>query len=183
MIGEMRDVRTQLLIVMGLLLAADIGAGVMLLSPAGRSRAARQQEYERLRVERQDKSVAAAPARDIDKKLEEARLQEASFDQDRLVHRYSTISEDISRIAKENGVSVATVKYDETSNNKSLPAGYTAIGISLIIHGGYEQNMRFVNAIERQRLLLIVDGVGFGGMTGDVLTMTLHLSTYMRTQP
>lgn len=182
MIGELRDVRTQLLIVAGLLLAADLGAGAMLLSPAGRSRTARLQEFEHLRVERQEKSLAAAPAKDIDQKIEEARLQEISFVQEHLPHRYSDISENIARLATETGVSVTDVKYTEGASNKSLPAGYTAINISLTLHGGYEQDMRFINAIERQKQLLLINGVSFGGMQSDKLIVSMNLSTYARSQ-
>jgi hypothetical protein len=191
MIGEMRDLRTQLLIVVGVLLLVDFGAAALLLSPAGRSRNARLHEYERLCVERQAKTLADAPAKDIEKKIAEAREQETGFDQDRLAHRYSAMSEEIARIAQDAGVGVSSVKYDEGKsegsksegkNEKNALQGYTALGITIAIHGNYEQDIRFINAVERQKMLLLIDGVSFGGMKGDTLTVSVHLSTYMRGQ-
>ena len=41
MTGDLRDVRTQLLIVVAVLLLLDVAAIAVLLSPAGRSRSAR----------------------------------------------------------------------------------------------------------------------------------------------
>jgi len=50
MMGHLRDVRIQLLIVVGVLVLVDLAAIVLLMSPAGRSRGARQMAYEQLRV-------------------------------------------------------------------------------------------------------------------------------------
>jgi Tfp pilus assembly protein PilO len=182
MIGEIRDVRTQLLILVGVLLLVDFGAAALLLSPAGRSRNARLHEYERLRVERQAKILTDAPAKDIEKKIAEAREQEISFDQDRLAHRYSAMSEEIARIAKDAGVGVTSVKYDEAKGDKNTLPGYTALGITISIRGNYAQDISFINTVERQKMLLLIDGVSFGGMQGDTLTVSVHLSTYMKGQ-
>jgi Tfp pilus assembly protein PilO len=175
--GNLRDVRVQLLIIVGILLLVDLVAIVVLVSPTSRSRGA---EFERLRLEKIDKTRASASARGMDEKITTAREQEATFNEERLASRYSTMSEQISHIAKEAGVSVANVKYDENTTDKSTPSGYDEIGISIQIRGSYDQNIRFINAVERQKLMLLIDGVSFGGMQGDSLTVSVHLSTFLR---
>jgi Tfp pilus assembly protein PilO len=180
MIGDLRDLRTQLLILVGVLLLFDIAAVVLLLSPAGRSRGAWQQEYERLRVAKLEKVRAVAPAQGMDRKIETAREQETEFNNERLEQRYSAMSEQLSRIATEAGVSVSNVKYDEEKDQKKVPFGYSGIGITIQVHGTYEQDMRFINAVERQKILLLIDSVGFQGMQGNSLTVSVHLSTYLR---
>ena len=177
--GELRDVRVQLLIIVGILVLVDLVALFVLISPIGRSRGA---EFEQLRLERLEKMQAAAPSRGIDEKISTARQQEKSFNEERLANRYSTMSEQISHIAKEACVSVAHVKYDEHNVDKSTPGGYDEIGISIQIRGTYDQNIRFINAVERQKLMLLIDGVSFGGMQGDNLTVSLHLSTFLRSR-
>ena len=182
MIGDLRDVRTQLLIAVGVLLLADAASVVLLLSPAGRSRGARQQEFEHLRVEKLERAQASAPAQGMDQKIATARDQEAKFNDERLAQRYSAMSEQLSRIATEAGVGVSDVKYDEHPVDKTAPAGYDEIGITSQIHGTYDQNIRFINTVERQKLMLLIDGVSFGGMLGDSLTVSVHLSTFLRSQ-
>jgi Tfp pilus assembly protein PilO len=182
MIGDLRDVRTQLLIVVGVLLLADAAAVILMISPAGRSRAQRQEEFEHLRMEKQEKMRTTAPARDIDQKIGAAREEEASFNQDRLAHRYSTMSEQLSKIATESGVNVSDVKYDEHDTEKTAPAGYGEVGITIQIHGTYDQDIRFINTVERQKMLLLIDSVSFSGMQGDALTVSVHLSTFLRSQ-
>jgi Tfp pilus assembly protein PilO len=179
MIGGLRDVRTQLLLVVGVLFLVDLGAIALLMSPAGRSRGARQQEYERLRVEKIEKSQTAAPALGMDQKIATAREQETQFNSERLAQRYSAMSEQLSRIAKEAGVVVSDVKYDERSV-KDIPSGYDNVGITIQVHGSYQQNMQFINAVERQKMLLLIDAVTFQGMKNDVLTVSVHLSTFLR---
>jgi Tfp pilus assembly protein PilO len=179
MIGDLRDVRTQLLVAVGVLLLLDVAAIGLLVSPAGRSRGVRQQEYEQLRLEKFTKARAATPSQGMDQKIATAREQEAQFNSERMTARYSTMSEQLSRIAKEAGVGVSDVKYDERLE-KDAPAGYGSIGITMQIHGSYDQDMRFVNAVERQKMLLLIDAVSFEGMQGDALTVSVHLSTFLR---
>ncbi len=176
---DLRDVRTQLLAVVGVLLLLSLAAIALLLSPAGRSRDAREQEYERLRLEKIEKAKAAAPVQGMDKKIAAAREEETQFDSERLAQRYSTMSEQLSHIATEAGVKVSNVKYDERSD-KNTPPGYNGVGITIQVQGSYQQDMQFVNAVERQKMMLLIDAVSFGGMQGDTLTVSVHLSTFLR---
>jgi Tfp pilus assembly protein PilO len=176
---DLRDVRTQLLIVVGVLLLLSVGAIGLLMSPAGRSRGAREQEYERLRLEKIEKTRAAAPVQGMDKKIAAAREEEAQFSRERLAEHYSTMSDQLSHIAAEAGVHVSTVKYDEHAD-KNTPAEFDSVGITIQVQGSYTQDMRFINAVERQKMMLLIDAVTFGGMQGDTLTVSVHLSTFRR---
>lgn len=183
MTADLRDVRTQLLIAVAVLLVLDLAAVAVLLSPAGRSRSARQQQYEQLRLVKMEQTRAAVATQGMDQKIATAREQEQDFNQERLTTRYSAMSELLSHIAGEAGVNVSDVKYDAQENrekDKSTPPGYDGIGITIQVHGSYAQDMRFINAVERQKMLLLIDAVSFGGMQGDELTVSVHLTTFLR---
>ena len=182
MIGDLRDIRTQLLIVAGVLLLFDVGAIAVLLSPAGRSRTAQEQIYEQLRLEKIAKSRTAMSARGMEEKIATAREQEATFNEERLASHYSAMSEQLSRIAQEAGVKVSEVKYDvkDERTGTQTPPGYEPVGITVQVRGSYAQDMHFINAVERQKMLLLIDGVAFSGMQGEELTVSVHLSTYLR---
>jgi Tfp pilus assembly protein PilO len=179
MIGDLRDIRTQLLVLVGILLLLDVAAIALLLSPAGRSRGARQEEYSRLRMEKIAKTEAAAPAQGMEQKIATAREQETQFNNERLAQRYSAMSEQLAHMATAAGVGVSQVKYD-AREEKGVPPGYDSIGITIQVHGSYAQDMRFINAVERQKMMLLIDGVTFGGMQGDALTVSVHLATFLR---
>jgi hypothetical protein len=188
MTGDLRDVRTQLLLVVAGLLLLDLAAIALLVSPAGRSHSVRQQQYEQLRREKIEKTKAAAATQGMEQKIATAREQEAAFNRDRLAGRYSAMSEQLSRIASEAGVSVSDVKYDaheehsdrDKDKDKATPQGYDGIGITIAVHGTYAQDMRFINAVEQQKMLLLIDAVSFSGMQGEELTVSVHLSTFLR---
>jgi type II secretion system (T2SS) protein M len=176
---DLRDIRTQLMLIAGVLVLLALAAIGLLLSPAGRSQAARIAQYEQLRREKIEKAREVAPTQGMAEKIATAREQESEFSQQRLTARYSAMSELLARIANDSGVKVSNVKYDEHTE-KGTPSGYDSIGITMQVHGSYTQNMRFINTVERQKMLLLIDAVGFSGMQGDELTVSVHLSTYMR---
>lgn len=176
---DFRDVRTQLLLAVAVLLVLDVAAVALLLSPVGRSRGVQEQEFERLRMEKIEKIRNAAPVQGMDKKIETAREEEVKFNAERVAHRYSAMSEQIAKIATEAGVNVSDVRYDARSE-KGTPPGYDGVGITIQVHGSYAQDIRFINAVERQKMMLLVDAVTFGGMQGDALTVSVHLSTFLR---
>jgi Tfp pilus assembly protein PilO len=176
---DFRDVRTQLLLAVAVLLVLDVAAVALLLSPAGRSSGAREQEFERLRMEKIEKVSNAAPVQGMDKKIETAREEELKFNAERVAHRYSAMSEQIAKIATEAGVNVSDVKYDAHSD-KGTPPEYDGVGITIQVHGSYAQDIQFINAVERQKMMLLIDAVSFGGMQGDALTVSVHLSTFLR---
>jgi Type II secretion system (T2SS), protein M subtype b len=176
---DLRDVRTQLLVIVSVLLLLDLAAIAVLISPAGRSRSARQQQFEQLRLEKIEETRAGAATQGMAQKIATAREQEAAFNRDHLTSRYSAMSEQLSSMAKDAGVKVSDVKYAEHAE-KDTPQGYDSVAITMQVHGSYTQNMRFINAVERQKMLLLIDAVGFSGMKGDQLTVSVHLATYLR---
>src|SRR6266536_458319 len=150
------------------LLMLDLGAIGVLMSPAGRSRGLQEQRFEQLRLEKMAKAKTAVSAQGMDRKIATAREQEAAFNQERLAARYSAMSEQLSTLAREAGVKVTNVKYDEQTG-KDTPQGYDSVGIAVQVHGSYAQDMRFINAVERQKMLMLIDGVAFSGMQGEEL--------------
>jgi Tfp pilus assembly protein PilO len=182
-LSRLRDVRVQLMIVAAVLLVIDVAAVALLLSPAGRGRAARQQAYETLRRERIEKTAANQPLQGMDEKITTAHTQEAQFDKVRIADHYSAVSDRLASLAKEAGVTASNVRYDaveETGKIRETPAGYDKVGITILVNGAYEQDMRFINAVERQPMMLMIDAVSFNAQTGNQLSVTVHLSTYLR---
>ncbi len=177
--NDLRDIRVQLALIAALLLVVDLVALGVLLSPMGHPR---ESEYEQLRVQRIQKTEAVAPDRGMDQKIAMASEQEAKFNEERLTDRYSAMSEEIAHIAKDAGVDASRVTYDQRNTDKNTPAGYSEVGITVVIRGTYDQDIRFINAVERQKFFLLVATVSFGGMHGDNLAVSLHLSTFMRSE-
>jgi hypothetical protein len=184
MIHNVPEARRRLLIVLSVLLVLDICAVALLLSPIGRSRAARQDEYTAVRKQLEAKRRETLPTLGMDKKLDTAREQIESFYKDRIPDRYSDISQQIGKLAAENHVQIAGIKY-VTGNElgkvlKFETPGATRIGIDAQLAGDYVNEMKFINALERSKLLFVVNSVDLGEAQGGNVRLELRFETYLR---
>jgi len=172
-----RFMRTWLLTVGGIFLVLDLASVGLLLSPLGRSRDAKQDEFTALRVEEMNKRKENLPARDMDAKLKSARLQLDDFYRDRLPHLDSQLSEELNRIAAANHVQLMAARYER---NRTEVVGVMRVEINMDVDGSYANQMRFLNALERSQLFLIPAQITFGGMQQSGLRVTLKLYTFLR---
>jgi hypothetical protein len=182
-----QQVRKWLIIVAAVFAVLDIAAAAFLWSPAGRSRAVRQEAFSKLRTELLEKKRDNAPARDMDTKLKAAREQVDDFYKERLPNYYSQISETLGKEAAANRVTLAAVRYEtgtEGTPQKATETGLQPLFIGLDVDGAYGDQMRFLNSLERSKLLFIPVQISFGGQQqgagANALRVTLRLQTYLR---
>jgi Tfp pilus assembly protein PilO len=159
-------------------LLVGIASAVVLLSPIGRSPAEREDEHQRLRVERMQKDAEARPMRDMDKKIVASRDAINTFYSSRLPVSYSDISESLGKTAAENHVTLASVKYDQKPTGI---AGLSNIPITLSLTGDYVSLMKFINALERDKKFFVLDRVVIGDTgTNNQLRVDVLLETFLR---
>ncbi len=170
-------VRILLIVVAAALLVLDGRAIALLLSPGGRSRAERQQERDRLQAELQAKMRELGPAQDIDKRLAEAKKEQQSFYNGRIPSRYSEISEAIGKLANQNHVHVATVRYDAKA---AEVADLQQVEISMQVVGDYADQMRFINSLERAKQFFVINSVNLGGGEAGSVRLDMRLETFLR---
>jgi hypothetical protein len=102
-----------------------------------------------------------------------------SFFANRLPSRYSQIADELGKIAKENNVEFATVHY--TTEDTDLP-DTKRVAVDAALAGDYVQVMKFINALERSKMLFLVDGITLGqqaGAGGGTVRLSIKLETYM----
>lgn len=176
--ARLETIRTRLVIILGVLLVLAVGAVGLLLSPIGRSREARIQEYDRVRGQLLAKRRDALPARDMDKKLGTARTEIGEFYKDRLPQRYSDVTESLGKLAKETHTQVSQVKYD--AKDADLP-GLQRLEIDAQITGDYSNLMRFINGLEREKVMYVLNSVSLGEAQGGMIRLEIKVETYFRT--
>lgn len=176
----MRDfarLRRRFLVLAVVLAAIALAAAVFLLTPYGRSREHLQAEYQKLRTERQQKEAENGPLADIDKGLVTARQQIDAFYRERLPEGYSAISSELAKLAAQNSVKLGPIKYDQ---EKEIPApGVQALHVKLNVAGDYKSLVKFINALERNKMLFEPSGVELSESQQGV-TLDLTLDTYLR---
>lgn len=172
-----KQVRILLLVVVGVLLLMDIGAAVVLISPATRSQSEGERERTRLQAELLSKREPF-PVRDMDARITKTRDELKDFYKSRLPQGYASISDGLGKIAAQNHVQVTAVKYQ----NKSVGVGkLDRLDVVVSVTGTYQAQMNFMNALERDKTFFILDQLNFAGtqQNSNQLKVDFHLETYL----
>ena len=172
-IRETRKTLVPVVVVLAVIVVACVG---YLMSPAGRSRQARQRDLDALKAQLIAKQVEVLPTRGMDGKLKQASTDIGDFYQERFPAQYSMVTEELGKVAAASGIQIATVKYDD----KDAPVeGLRKLEMEVALSGNYLQEVKFINALERDKLFFLIDGVTLGEQQGNV-RLQLKLETYMR---
>jgi len=177
LMASIREVRKALVPVVIVLAVLDIAGVGYLLSPAGRSRESRVRDLATLKAQVAAKQQEVLPSRGMDEKLKQASIDIETFYKERFPTQYSSVSEELGKLAAASGVQISTVKYDD----KDAPVeGLRKLEIEVGLSGSYLQEVKFINALERDTLFVVIDGVTLGEQQGNV-RLQLKLETYLHT--
>jgi type IV pilus assembly protein PilO len=174
-VADLKQARNRVKIAIAALVVVDIVAAVLLLTPLAGSQESRQQELRQLWLEL--KSKESAPWRGLDKKIPLAQRQIDDFYRDRFPAENSAISTDLGKVAAATGVRMSAVKYKEKD---TAIDGLQRVEVEADLSGDYLQLVRFINALERNRLFFIVDDLQLGGEQGGIVRLQIKLETYLR---
>jgi len=174
---DSRDTRKKIQIGIAVLLAVDVIAAVVMFSPLVGSERSRREQLDQLWRELQQKTRAAEPLRDFDKKIVTARQQIDDFYKNRLPGQDSAIYEEMGKLAGQSGVHIGQIR-SKAKDTESV--GLRPVEIDADFSGGYLQLVRFINGLERDPLFFIVDSVQLGGEQGGVVKLQLKLETYQK---
>ena len=174
--ASIREVRKMLAPVLIALVVIDLACVAYLLSPIGRSREERQRDLGVLKTQLAAKRQEVLPSRGMDGKLKQASTDIGDFYKERFPAQYSSVSEELGKLAAASGVQAAAVKYDD----KDAPVeGLRKLNIELALSGSYLQEVKFINALERDKIFFVIGGVTLGEQQGNV-RLQLKLETYLR---
>jgi type IV pilus assembly protein PilO len=174
---ELKTTQQKIIAAIAGLVCLDVVMLVLLFSPLIGSQRARRGHMDDLWRSLQLKTKQVEPLRGMDKKIASANDQINTFYKDRLPDQDSDISESLGKVASDSGVQMTDVKYDIKDEND---VGLRPVLMEAEFSGGYSQLVRFVNAVERNKLFFIVDSVDLGSQQQGNITLKLGLETYLR---
>jgi hypothetical protein len=174
--ASIREIRKTLMPVLITLAVIDLACFGYILSPAGKSRQARQRDYYEQRAKLTAKREDVLPTRGMDVKLIQAKADINKFYAERFPTQYSQVAEELGKTAAETGVHFAGVKYDD----KDAPIeGLRKMTIEIALSGDYLQEVKFINQLERDKMFFLIDGIQLGEQQGNV-RLQLKVETYLR---
>jgi type IV pilus assembly protein PilO len=174
---KLRRIRRRLAIIIAIFLLLDVAAAVYLSTLP--SATMREQSYVSTQNELQVKLKESQPLRGMENKLKLADQEIAAFYRDRFPSQRSAIPAELGKLAARNGVRISQAKYEEKDAGL---AGLTRVNIESNLEGDYRQVVKFINALERDRLFFILNGIDLGNQQGGFVRLGLKLETYLREQ-
>jgi len=174
--ASIRETRKKLMPAVIALAILDLACIGYLISPAGRTRHARKIEFGDLNRQLVVKQQEVLPTRGMDNKLTQASKDISGFYDTRFPGEYSAISDELGKLAQDTGVHLANVKYDP----KAAPIeGLQKLNMEVTLSGDYLQEVKFINALERDKMFFLIDGIALAEQQGNV-RLQLKMETYLR---
>jgi len=159
------------------MLVLDVAALVYLVSPLGQSRAKRQEERDRIQQQLLVRQREAAPLKNIDHKLGVARKEISDFYAHRIPGQYAAIPEELGKVAQDNKVRIFQARY--AMEDAEVP-GLRRVSIDAGLDGDYLQVVKFINALERDKMFVIVNSVALSEQQGGEVKLQVKLEAYLK---
>ena len=175
--ASLSHVRKRFVMVVMVFLVIDVAAVAFLLSPWGRSPVQRIDEYNRARNERNQKAHDIQPLTGMEEKLKRADKDSDAFLETRLPAQGSQISNEIGKLAAANHVKLDQATYD--TQDAELP-GVQRIAVKASLTADYLNLMRFINALEREKMLMVIDSVKLNESQGGEVKVDLLVEAYKK---
>jgi type IV pilus assembly protein PilO len=174
--ANLRDARRKLRVVMAVLIGINVLLAGALAFFIVRGRAL-PGTFQELHDQVQVRKANVVPPGTVNDRLKQAREQIAHFYEDRMPNTTATVFDTIGKLAAENNVRLqgANYKVDDTD----MP-GVRQLTVRASLNGGYTQSMKFINALERNKVFFTVDRVGLAEQNGGQLRLTVDVHAYIR---
>jgi hypothetical protein len=174
---DLGNARRNLKIAIGAMLAADVVAAGILFSPLVGSANSRTLEINELRAQLTKKTREVQPLRGMDKKIVLAKDQIGGFYKDRFAAKDSDLTNELGKLASENGIRIQQARYKEEEAESS---GVIPVAIEGSFSGDYLQLVRFINTLERSKVFFAVDSVDLAGESTGPVKLQITMHSYLR---
>ena len=175
--GNLQKVQKKFATLAVILSVAALGLLAYLLWP-GSSRSA--QEQEKARLQQQLTSLSNEVEQRKSSNPENTRAELKAFYAD-LPSRYSEISQRLEKLSHEAGVSSASIKYSVESPDKNDLPDVQRIKIDTTVTGDYAKVAQFVNKMEQDRLLFIIEKIALSSQSeGNAVSLQINFNTFLK---
>lgn len=156
-------------------------AALFLVAPITASSAQRYDELRNKQDQLRAREKETRPIRNLSQLIDKAKTDYSRFSSDRLTAFPSTVYTDIYELARKNNVSLGEMKYD--SYDTDAPT-LKLLQVQARVSGSYPNLVRFINAIERDRLFFVIRTLELTDTKSDKgeqnIQLALKMETYLR---
>lgn len=162
--------------VLVLLLMMNLTLAVRLVFAWDRASAGNAARIEQRQAEYRAMKLKTTPLRGLDKKIQQAKLDQQAFYEKRFPATDSEVLTELGALAVKNNVLLARGQYA----HRKPQQGLVEMDMEASLSGDYAPIVRFINGLERDRLFFLIDGVALNGQQNGVVSLRMRLTTYLR---
>jgi type IV pilus assembly protein PilO len=174
---DLRRTRKNLKTALAIMAGVDLLAAIVYFSPLVGSAETRRQELNTLQAELITKTRQVAPLKDLPQKVVLAGHQINDFYKTRFPTQQSQIPTELGKLCAANGVTLDREKYKVED---AEAGGLQPVEIEADFAGSYSSLAHFINALERDQMFFIIDGVSLGGQQQGPVKLGMKLETFLK---
>jgi Tfp pilus assembly protein PilO len=174
---DFRQTRKNMKTALAVLVAVDVIAVAVLVSPLVGSTESRRQELNQLWSELQVKTRQVEPLKNLPDKVRAADRQITDFYKRRFPSQGSQIATQFGKLATANGVTIEQARYKVATDE----IGHLhAVELDADLSGNYVSLAKFINALERDDTFFIINGITLAGEQKGPIKLQLKVETYLK---
>ncbi|HEX4605284.1 MAG TPA: hypothetical protein VH724_14885 [Candidatus Angelobacter sp.] len=180
--GNLAKVKQQFMLALGVLGVVDLLLIVYLLLP-GSSVSSRQAQEQSLQEQETALSREVKPLIGLDKQLAQTRVDVKKFYEQKIPSEFSQISLHLEKLKQEAGVTTQGIHYAEernTQNEKNNLPGVQRINIDTTVTGEYAKVAKFINAMEQDKLVFVIDQISLTSQESGVISLQIKFQTFLK---
>jgi Tfp pilus assembly protein PilO len=178
---NLAKLKKQFITIVAILGALDLVLVFYLLWP-GTSPASKLAQEDTLRQQEKQLTREVAPLRNIDVTLSQTRVDVKKFYEQKVPNQFSQISQHLEKLEQETGVNAQSIRYNqEKSEEKSDLPDVQRVSIDTTITGDYSKVARFINALEQDKFVFIIDQITLNGVEGgNLVSLQIKFETFLK---
>jgi len=174
---DLRQTRKDIKTSLAIMIAVDVVALAVLISPLVGSTDSRRQELNQLWSELQIKTHQVEPLGNLRDKVKTANGQITEFYTKRFASQQSQIVTQFDKLAAANGVAVEQTRYKvlDAETGRLHP-----VEIEADLTGNYVSLAKFINALERDDMFFIISSISLGSEQKGPIKLQMKLQSYLK---
>ncbi len=178
---NLAKIKQQFVTILAVLGGVSLVLLVYLLWP-GTSTSAKLAQEDSLRQQEKALSREVAPLGNIEQTLAQTRVDVKKFYDQKVPGQFSQISQHLEKLMQETGVTAQSIRYtqDKTDEKTDLP-DVQRVKIETSVTGDYGKVARFINALEQDKFVFIIDQITLNGSEGgNLVSLQIKFGTFLR---
>jgi Tfp pilus assembly protein PilO len=180
---NLAETRKRYIIILAVMGALDLLLMIYLFLPGSRA-SSKLAEERRLQEQVTALTHEVSPLRDIGEKLITTRGDIKKFYEQKVPSQFSQISQHLEKLTQESGVSMpAGIHYSQTQtpgNEKNELPDVQRIGIDTTVTGEYTKVAKFINAMEQDKFVFIIDQISLNSQESGVISLQIKFETFLK---